>query len=137
MKDQFIKENVNVNRQINQTEITSLDKALFAGNIDSVLKSVASLKEQYGDNVSIKHVFFASQDAFSSGSDKYVLVKSVPETDKEYQTRIDKEQKLAVKLFDEKVKAVVEKVLNNKKLTKEEKSFVSYLNEKSKESFCV
>lgn len=137
MKDQFIKENVDFNRQVNYVHIINLEKNIFTGTIDSITNTLALLKEEHGSNVFIKNVHYTSQDAFSSGHDNYALFKPVPESDKDYQERINKEQKLAVKLFDEKVKAVVEKVLNNKKLTKEEKTVVSYLNEKSKESFCV
>lgn len=137
MKDQFIKENVDFNRQVNDIHIINLDKNLFTGTIDSISNSLALLKEEHGSDVIIKNVHYTSQDAFSSGHDNYVLFKCVPESDKEYQERINKEQKHAIKLFDEKVKTVVDKVLNNKKLTSEEKKLIGYVNQKSKENYLV
>lgn len=137
MKDQFIKENVDFNRQVNDVHIINLEKNLFTGTIDSIANSLALLKEEHGSNVFIKNLHYTSQDAFSSGHDNYALFKPVPESDKEYQERIDKEQKQAIRIFDENVKSVVNKVLNNKKLTSEEKKLIGYVNQKSKENYLV
>lgn len=129
MKEQFIKERVNEERQLKEVKIQLLDRNLFCGSIDEVLNSIATLKQKHGNDISIKNISISSPGNFSN--EQYFLIKTEPETDEVYKERIFYETKSAEKAFNDKVKEVVNKVLNNKKLTKEEKNIINYINEKS------
>jgi hypothetical protein len=132
MKDQFIKQNIDFNRKINDIHIIDLDKSLFSGTIDSIVNSLALLKEEHGNDVMVKHTHCASQDAFSAGHDKYILVKPMQENDLEYDKRIKKEQKHFGMIFDVRAQAIVEKALNNRKLSVEEKEILASISPKVK-----
>lgn len=129
MKEQFIKERVNEERQLKEVKIQLLDRNLFCGSIDEVLSSIAALKQKHGNDIFIKNISISSPENFSN--EQYFLMKIEPETDGAYKDRIFYETAFAEKEFNEKAKEAVNKVLKNKKLTKEEKNIINYINEKS------